>query len=203
MKNRNKLNSFLAFTVGLAGTLFLLSSCAENRGSATSENGENEHLNNRNDANDTILIVENEDDGQFLMKAAEMQMEEIRLGQLAQQKGSSDHVKELGKMMETDHTATLAELKTLAQTNSISIPNTETDNSRDAYEDLNEKDGVDFGKAYSKLMIEHHEDAIDLFEEASEDAENQQIRTWATGKLAGLRTHLQHAEACKEACDKM
>lgn len=203
MKNRTKLNPILAFTVGLAGTLFLLSSCAENRGTDSREVGDNTNLNNVDADDKTILVVENDHDREFLMKAAEMQMEEISLGKLAQQKGTSDHVKELGKMMETDHTKNLSELRTLAQTNSISIPNTGTDNSRDSYEDLNEKTGVDFGKAYSKLMIEHHEDAIDLFEEASEDAENQQIRTWATEKLAGLRTHLQHAEACKEACDKM
>ncbi len=203
MKNRTKLNPILAFTVGLAGTLFLLSSCAENRGTDSREVGDNTNLNNVDADDKTILVVENDHDREFLIKAAEMQMEEISLGKLAQQKGTSDHVKELGEMMQTDHTKNLSELRTLAQTNSVSIPNTDTDNSRDSYEDLAEKTGVDFGKAYSKLMVEHHEDAIDLFEEASEDAENQQIRTWATEKLAGLRTHLQHAEACKEACDKM
>jgi putative membrane protein len=189
----------------MSGTLILATSCTEsntNDSEKVADQGNNTNL----DVDDeTILVIENEDndDAKFLIAAAELQMEEISLGKLAQQMGSSDHVKELGKMMETDHTKTLAELKALAQSKSVSIPGSLTEDSRDAYDNLQDESGNDFGKAYSKLMVEHHEDAIKLFEKAANDADDSEIRSWASSKLAGLRTHLEQAEACKEKCEKM
>ena len=38
-----------------------------------------------------------EKDAQFLVNAAEMNLKQIQLGELAQQKGNTAHVKELGK----------------------------------------------------------------------------------------------------------
>jgi putative membrane protein len=212
MKNRINLKPILAFSFGLAGTLIFMSSCSENNRSDSkdmAENGNMNHrasdgkMNNSSTADKTILVIENNNDSTFLIKVAEMQLEEIRLGRLAQQKGTTPHVKELGKMMEEGHSKTLASLETLARDNSITIPTTTSSDSEDRYNDLGDETGADFGKAYSKMIVDHHEDAIELFEKASRDSENQQIRTWASNQLPTLRTHLEHAEACKVECDKM
>jgi putative membrane protein len=161
------------------------------------------NMDNAPTSDNTITVIENNNDSSFLIKVAEMQLEEIRLGRLAQQKGTTPQVKELGKMMEEGHTKTLASLETLARDNSITIPTSASFDSEENYKDLDEKTGVDFGKTYSKMMVDHHEDAIKLFEKVAEDSENQQIRTWASGQIPVLRTHLEHAEACKEETDKM
>ncbi len=203
MKNRINFKPILAFSFGLAGTFIFLTACSDNKSGDTREITENGNLNNQANGDDTILVVKNDPDNKFLMEAAEMQLEEISLGQLAQQKGTSDHVKDLGKMMEENHTKSLSELRSLAQNSSIAIPTEVNNNARGNYDDLNEKSGVEFGKSYSELMVEHHEDAIDLFEDASEDAEDMEIRNWATNQLVSLRAHLGHAEACKLACEKM
>lgn len=221
MKNRINLKPILAFSFGLAGTLIFMSSCSEiNRTDSKdmAENGDMNYrsadgnmnnmstdgnMNNRSTDDRTILVIENDNDSSFLIKVAEMQLEEIRLGRLAQQKGTTPHVKELGKTMEDGHTKSLASLETLARVNSIIIPTSASSDSEDHYKDLGEKTGVDFGKAYSQMIIDHHEDAIKLFEKAAENSENQQIRTWASGQLPTLRTHLEHAEACKVECDKL
>ncbi|MFN3997916.1 DUF4142 domain-containing protein [Algoriphagus sp.] len=221
MNNRIKLMPIVAFSLGLAGTLIFMSSCSENNRTDTKDMAKNTDMNQRSPSGDmnsqtadrnmnspstadkTILVIENNNDSTFLIKAAEMQLEEIRLGRLAQQKGTTPHVKELGKMMEDGHTKTLASLETLARDNSVSIPTSASSNSEGAFNDLGKKTGADFGKAYSKMMVDHHEDAIDLFEKASNDSKSQQIRTWATNQLPTLRTHLEHAEKCKAECDKM
>jgi putative membrane protein len=46
-------------------------------------------------------------------------MGEVKLGQLAQQNGSSDAVKEFGKRMETDHSKANDQLKDIASKNNI------------------------------------------------------------------------------------
>jgi putative membrane protein len=187
----------------LAGLLFLASSCSENRTADSKEIAKQENISKMAADDKTIVVIENDNDVRFLMDAAEMQLEKISLGKLAQERGSSAHVKELGRMMEEDHTKSLTELKALAQSKSVSIPSTITEDSKDTYEDLEEKSGNDFGKAYSDKMVEHHENAIDKFEKAATDAEDPEIRAWASQRLPSLRTHLDHAKACKEKCDKM
>src|SRR4051812_40051596 len=47
--------------------------------------------------------ADKEKDAKFLVKAAEINLEEIQLGQLAQEKATLTDVKELGKMMEQSH----------------------------------------------------------------------------------------------------
>ena len=44
-----------------------------------------------------------EKDAKFLVNAAKINMEEISLGKLAQEKRRMSHVKELGKMIENTH----------------------------------------------------------------------------------------------------
>lgn len=203
MKNILKFNSVLVQSIFIAGTAILISSCSESKTTDSVEVAERENIETLSTNDETIVVVENDNGMKFLMEVAEMQLELVSLGKLAQQKGNTPHVKELGKMMEMDHGKTLAELTTLAQSKSISIPTAVTEDSKDAHEKLNAKTGNDFGKAYADMMVEHHEDAIELFEKASTDSTDPEIKAWATEKLPGLRTHLEHAKKCKEECDKM
>jgi putative membrane protein len=202
MKNQIKFKSILPLSLCITGSLLLTLSCSQNKTSDTKlvDYKTNNKLLASNDEN--ILVLENNNDAVFLRNAAEMQLEEIKLGKLAQQKGSSSHIKDLGKMMEKDHTKSLNELKTLAKSKSITIPNTVTKESKDAYEKLDKKSGKDFDKSYSKMMVDHHENAIKLFKKASTETEDSEIRIWATNQLPGLKNHLKHAEECKKKCDK-
>ncbi len=202
---KNLINSKLAFaySASIIATLFMASSCVDNKKVDVEKVAEQENRVKMATDNEAIVVIENDNSAKFLLAVAEMQLEDISLGKLAQQKGTSSHVKELGKMMVDDHTKSFGELKALSQSKSISIPMSLMEDSQEAYDDLNEKTGNDFGKAYSERVVKHHEHAIGLFEEASTDSEDQDVRTWATNKLPGLRTHLAKAEACKKECDEM
>lgn len=142
-----------------------------------------------------------EKDAQFLVEAAEINLEEIQLGQLAQQKGQSAEVKELGRKMEEAHTKSLNELKALANSKIISIPTSPTNDAQDAYNKLNEKSGKDFDKEFADKMVSGHKDAIDKFEKASRDSTDPDIRNWAMASLPELRNHLAMAEECKQKVD--
>src|SRR4051812_35707514 len=60
-------------------------------------------------------------DEQFVEKAAQGGMAEVRLGELASQKASTPEVKELGSMMVKDHSAANKELTELAAKKGISV----------------------------------------------------------------------------------
>ena len=145
----------------------------------------------------------NEKDAQFLVNAAEINSEEISLGQLAQKSGRTSHVKELGKMMEDAHTKSMADLTVLAKTKIISLPTSQTDKEKATYKKLNDKSGNDFDLAYADLMVEGHKDAITLFEKASTESIDLDVRAWATSSLPALRHHLDEAIICQKKCSKM
>ncbi|HSK12116.1 MAG TPA: DUF4142 domain-containing protein [Phnomibacter sp.] len=160
--------------------------------------GQNQALKENNDTtevrNDVVYDNDLQDtDARFLINAAEVNLEEIELAKLAQQKGTANHVKELGRMMEAEHTRSFNEVKALAKSKSITIPNATTGSDRNAYQDLNERSGNDFDKTYTDMMVEKHRDVIAAFEKVSNDAGDAEIKDWATRSLTTLRTHLDHS----------
>lgn len=173
--------------VTFVATVLIIASCGYNQKPNDTKVVAEEQNDERFDNN------KQEKDAEFLVNAAEINLEGIQLGQLAQQKGETAQVKELGKMMEDAHTKSLNDLTALAKSKMITIPTSSTDNAQDAYQDLNEKSGNDFDKSYVDLMVSDHKDAIETFEDASTDSNDSDIKNWATVSLPGLRTHLNHS----------
>ena len=138
-----------------------------------------------------------EKDERFLVRAAEINLEEIQLGSLAQQRGTLADVKSMGKMMEDAHTKAMGEITGLASSTGIAIPTAPTDSAKDAYKKLSEKTGGDFDKEYCDMTVKGHKDAIDVFEKASNECDDAAIKSFAAGALPELRMHLTHAETCQ------
>jgi putative membrane protein len=171
-------------------------SCNSNKTEDTKEVAE--------DSNDEkFKEKDNEKDAQFLVNAAELSMEEVSLGKLAQEKSKLTYVKELGKMMEEDHTQYLAAVTALAQTKSITLPTSATEDALEAYTNLNKKTDNEFAKDYCDKMVKGHKDAIDFFEKASTESNDADIKAWALEMLPKLRTHLDQSILSQTEADKL
>lgn len=145
-----------------------------------------------------------ENDAQFLVDAAEMNLMEIHLGNLAMQKGATSDVKDMGRMMVDAHTKSQTELTGLAANKAITVPASLTDEGMNEHKKLaDETTGKDFDKDYCDKMVSAHKDAIDKFEKAAEKSADPDIKAWATASLPTLRTHLEHAIACQDKIKKM
>ena len=144
-----------------------------------------------------------EKDAKFLVDVAEINLEEIKLGQLARQKSAMADVKELGKMMETAHSKCMNELTILAKKKSIAIPSSLTDNGNDAYKKLSNLSGTSFDKEYCDMMINGHKGAIAEFEKEIKESNDADIKQFATSTLPELHSHLEHATTCQKKCEKM
>ena len=138
-----------------------------------------------------------EKDAQFLMDVAASNMAEIRLGQLAQQKGNAQDIKDIGKMLETDHSAVLSDLKNFASARSVTLPAEEKDQAKSYYNEISAKTGKEFDKDWCEHMIDAHKNGIKKFEDAQTDLSDAEIKTWTTNILPKLRTHLSMLEECK------
>ncbi|HTA27595.1 MAG TPA: DUF4142 domain-containing protein [Bacteroidia bacterium] len=137
-------------------------------------------------------------DAQFIVKVAGINLEEIKLGQLAQQKGLTAAIKELGKMMEEDHTKAQSDLTALALKESITIPIALDSNALNDYKKLSDLSGKDFDKQYCDMMESGHKDAIALFEKEVTDASDSAIRQMAAETLPTLKKHLEHVTMCQQ-----
>ncbi|MEP6675765.1 MAG: DUF4142 domain-containing protein [Ferruginibacter sp.] len=139
-----------------------------------------------------------EGDAKFAVTAADGGMLEVKLGQLAQANGSSAGVKDFGKMMVTDHSKGGDELKALAQKYNITIPAALSNDAQKTYDELAAKKGADFDKAYTKDMIDDHEEDIKLFQKEANDGNNGDLKTWASATLPTLQHHLDAIKSLQE-----
>ena len=158
-------------------------------------------INNVNASNSDTLKMGN--DAKFVVTVAGINLEEIKLGQLAQQKGTMPDVKDLGKMMEEDHTKAESDLTALALKESITIPTTLDSNAQNGYKKLSNLSASDFDKQYSDMMVSGHKGAIALFENEVANASDTAIRQMAVATLPILHKHLDHAVVCQKECNKM
>ncbi|MCY1539165.1 hypothetical protein D9M68_747370 [compost metagenome] len=140
------------------------------------------------------VMTVNENDADFAVKAADGGMAEVELGKLAQEMGSDTRVKDFGKMMVNDHSTVNEELKSIAGSKNISLPNEPSEENRKMKEDLMKKQGNDFDRAYIDEMVKGHKKTIKLFEDAQKDLKDPDLKALVDKTLPSLRTHLTHIE---------
>lgn len=155
------------------------------------------------ETNSTLNVDNKEADAKFLVDATQISLAEVELGKLAQQNSKTADVVAMGKMMETDHQSALKSVNALAKSKNMAVPAVCTMEAQEEYKELSQKTGKDFDKEYCQMMISGHKNAISLYEKASVDSEDAEIRTWAKSTLPTLHKHLEHAESCQMKCDKM
>jgi putative membrane protein len=141
-------------------------------------------------------------DAEFAVKAADGGMLEVKLGELAQTKGMSKQVKDLGKMMVEDHSKANEELKAFAQAKDISLPTTMSDDCQKIYDKIASKDGKDFDEAFTDHMVKDHKKDVDAFKKEAEKGHDPDIRQWASGKIPTLEHHLDMAKSAEDAADR-
>src|SRR5271154_2013843 len=107
-------------------------------------------------------------DKMFLRKAAEGGIAEVKLGQLAAQKASSDDVKAFGQKMVDDHTKLNTELAQVADSMGVMLPKTMNKDDQAEYDKLNKLSGNDFDIEYLTYMVkDHHKDLHEFRVEAA------------------------------------
>jgi len=174
--------------------VFMLFVAAFGFQACNNENTETDTVENAKEQNEENAAVA-EDDSKFMVKAASGGMMEVELGQMAQQKAQNQRVKDFGAMMVRDHTQANNEMKALAANKNVTLPPTMGEDHQKHVQDMNEKAGKDFDKAYMNMMVDDHQKDIDDFEKASNNGNDADVKAFASKTLPVLRTHLDSAKA--------
>jgi putative membrane protein len=138
----------------------------------------------------------------FVKEAAQGSATEIALGKLAQEKGSSDAVKQFGKRMVEDHSKATEELKQAAEMAKIPIPSEPPKKAKKTQDKLSKLSGADFDRAYAKTMLSDHKEDVKAFEKEARDGAVPPVKDFAAKTLPTLQEHLKLAEELDAAAGK-
>lgn len=135
-------------------------------------------------------------DQQFVDFAAQTDMVEANLGQLAQSASSSPGVQSFGQMVTTDHTQDFSDLHAAAAQAGLTVPDAiDTKNNDTMIGPFQKLKGAAFDRRYVHTMITAHEKAIAIYKKEATDAQNDAIKTYAQNAIPVLQKHLDAAKA--------
>jgi putative membrane protein len=138
-------------------------------------------------------------DEKFAAEAASGGMAEVKLGQLAEQKGSSASVKTFGRRMVTDHTKAGDELKNVAQEQGITLPDNISKADQLTYDRLAKLNGAQFDSAYAQAMLKDHQADVAAFEKQAASGSNAALKQFASRTLPTLKDHLKMAQELSQS----
>ncbi len=143
-----------------------------------------------------IAVVE--DDAKFVVDAANGGMTEVDLGKLAAMKATNAKVKEFAGMMVTDHSKANEELMALAKAKNITLPDSVSSESKSIMKSLTEKSGAEFDKAYVSEMVDDHKKDVSMFENASKNLKDAELKAFVDKTLPVLKAHLEKISTIKD-----
>jgi putative membrane protein len=131
----------------------------------------------------------------FLKKAIEGNYAEIQMGQLAQQNGQSEGVKNFGKMLADDHSAANEKAMDAAQSMGVTPPDGPNAKQKAEYNKMSKMSGARFDRDFEAHMIaDHQKDIAEYKREAKQaDAAGQ----YAKGQIDVLQKHLETARSLR------
>jgi putative membrane protein len=130
----------------------------------------------------------------FIMKAGATNLAEIRLGRMAQERGSSQEVKDFGHHMIEEHTKAQESLKNMAEKVSFEDSFKIDAKHQAVINKLSKLRGAAFDRAYAMEMVKGHKAAVKMFEARANSGRGTDVRAWAASMAPDLRKHLEHAQ---------
>lgn len=130
----------------------------------------------------------------FMKKAIEGNLAEIKVGQLAQQKGASEGVRHFGTVLEQDHSMANNQAMTAASSMGVTPPAEPSRMEQAEYRHLASLSGRQFDKAFVKEMVKDHKKDIAEYRKEAKTS-NGQASSYAEQSLPVLKKHLQLAES--------
>jgi len=173
----------------IAGVACLVQACGGNKDSKASADSANTAKADTAKKDSSASAVD-KDDAKFAVAAANGGMAEVELGTLAQEKAVNAKVKDFGSMMVKDHSKANDEMKALAKSKGITLPDSIDSKEKKVKSDLSAKSGADFDKAYVSNMIDDHKEDIKEFEDAAKNVKDPELKAFAVKTLPTLKMHL-------------
>jgi putative membrane protein len=132
-------------------------------------------------------------DQQFLDFAAQTDMTEANLGQVAEDKGGQT-VKNFGQVLRSDHTNDYQQLTEAAEKAGLIVPKGIDAEHDRMIASLDKLKGAAFDQRFARETVAGHEHALAVYKKEAADAQNPDIKAYAQDSLSTLQKHLDAAK---------
>ena len=103
-------------------------------------------------------------------------------------------------MMMKDHSMASSELMGVAKAKNITLPASASEKCQKKIQELREKKGVDFDKAYTDFMVDDHKEDIDAFKKEAEKGNDSVLVTLKFYILLCSYLSLEQLQDCITLC---
>lgn len=167
----------------------------------TTMNTDSSRMNDSSTTNTTYTNTTplGKEDSMFVMEAAMGGMMEVQAGNLAQQQAMNQRVKDFGAMMVQDHSQANNELKSLASSKGLMIPDSLSSDKQKHVDAMKKMNGKSFDSHYISMMLDDHKKDVKKFQDESKNAKDADLRNWAAKTLPTLQKHLDSIQAISKA----
>lgn len=131
----------------------------------------------------------------FMARAAEGGMKEVALGKLAEQKAHLQRIKDFAQMIVYDHSHANGDLRSVAAGTDITLPDSLGTAAARQQDKLSAMKGLDFDRAYMRMMVADHEKDLADFRKAASRAKSGPLSQWIAADTPMLEKHLDSARA--------
>jgi putative membrane protein len=135
-------------------------------------------------------------DSHFAMEAAEGGIMEVEMGRMAASKATNADVKSFGQKMVDDHGKANDELKSIASSKNITLPDETTVKSKHKamLDRLDKLSGAAFDKAYMDEMVKDHNKDVAAFQKQASGGKDAELKAFASKTLPTLKEHQKLAK---------
>jgi putative membrane protein len=133
----------------------------------------------------------------FIKEAIQGNLAEVQVGQLAQEKGAIQGVRDFGAMLAKDHQMANEKATQVAQHLSVTPPDKPGLKQKALYDKLSRLSGAQFDREFTKSMVKDHQDDIARYQKESQL--NGAVADYAKETLPKLHEHLKMAEELEQS----
>ncbi len=133
-------------------------------------------------------------DKSFMEKAASGGMAEVEQGKLAQQKAQAPEVKQFADRMVQDHTKANDELKQIARSSQVQLPDKMDESAQKEMDKLQKLSGAQFDQEYMKHEVSDHKKDVKEFQKEAKSAKDPDVKRFASQTAPTLGEHLKMAQ---------
>ncbi len=141
-------------------------------------------------------------DFKFAQKAARTDVLEVRAGRLAEQKSTSQAIRDFASHLVRDHMKANDKLLAISTQEGATLPPQLSREQASVLRRLEGLSGAEFDKAFVKDMVKGHTKAAKEFKKATEEVSDTDLRAWAQNVLPRLEDHLRMAKSMLAAVEK-
>lgn len=126
-------------------------------------------------------------------------MLEIEASRLALQRSQNPQVRQYAQQLISDHQLANQQLRSMAQQQGLQMPQQLDQQHQQKLQQLQNLSGPTFDAQYARLMARTHDDAIALFQQASQSREiDQNLQGFAGQMLPTLQAHTRTAHQIRQ-----